>query len=267
VIYAKAAFLAIVEGLTEFLPVSSTGHMILVDEWMKLSEDTAFTDAFMVAIQLPAILSVVAYFWKDLWPFLPDKAETIKRIRLWITIGVGFMPAAVLGLLLDDFIEAHLFNAITVASALLIGGIVLLLLESRPRSGGVATARDIPLMMALGIGFIQCLAMIPGTSRSAATIIGAMLLGASRIAAAEFSFFLAIPTMLGATALKLLKNGMAFTGEQWLVLAIGSIVAFLVAYAVVAGLMAYIRRHDFRPFGYYRIALGLFVLGYFLLAG
>lgn len=266
-IYAKAIFLAIVEGVTEFLPVSSTGHMILVNEWMKLSEDTAFSDAFMVAIQLPAILSVVVYFWKDLWPFLPDMEETRKRIRLWITIGVGFLPAAVFGLLLDDFIEEHLFNAVTVALALLAGGIVLLLLERRPRTGGVPAARDIPMMMALGIGFIQCLAMIPGTSRSAATIIGAMLLGASRLAAAEFSFFLAIPTMLGATALTLYKNGLAFTSEQWMVLGVGSVVSFLVAYAVVAGLMAYIRRHDFRPFGYYRIALGLLVLGYFLLAG
>jgi undecaprenyl-diphosphatase len=263
VIYLKAVLLAIVEGITEFLPISSTGHMILLEEYLKLSADKVFVDSFMVMIQLPAILSVVVYFWKDLWPFVGDRTETWPRINLWVRIGMAFLPAAVLGALLDDLIEAHLFNPVTVAVALVVGGILLILLEYRRHRGAIASARDIPLATAIGIGVIQCIAMIPGTSRSAATIIGAMLLGASRVAAAEFSFFLAIPTMFGATAFKLLKNGLRFNGEQWVVIAVGSVVSFLVAYAVVAAFMNYIRHRDFKPFGYYRIALGILVLAYF----
>lgn len=263
-IYLKAVFLAVVQGLTEFLPVSSTGHMILVDEFLKLSPDKSFSEAFMVMIQLPSILAVVAYFWKDLWPFVQDRAETRARIVLWMKIVLAFLPAAVLGVLLHGLI-GKLFHPYTVAVTLLAGGIVLILLERRKHAGQIRAARDIGFRTALLIGLIQCAAMIPGTSRSAATIIGAMILGASRMAAAEFSFFLAIPTMFGATAFEVMKNGLDFTGEQWAVVGVGSIVSFAVAYAVVAAFMGYIRRHDFKPFGYYRIALGVLVLGYFLL--
>ncbi len=262
-IYLKAVILAIVEGITEFLPISSTGHMILVDEYLRLSSDAAFAEAFKVIIQLPAILAVVVYFWKDLWPFHRDAGETRARFQLWTTIIVAFLPAAVLGFLFHDFIEARLFNSIVVAGALLVGGVLLIVLDRGDRPGVIPTARDITARTALWIGLLQCLAMIPGTSRSAATIIGAMALGASRVAAAEFSFFLAIPTMLGATALTVLKHGVAFTAEQWTILALASLVAFAVAYAVVAGLMNYIRRHSFAPFGWYRIALALVVLGFY----
>ncbi len=266
VILLKAAILGVVEGITEFLPISSTGHMILVDEFLRISPDKIFADAFMVMIQLPAVLAVVVYFWKDLWPFVSERTERDARIVFWIKIVAAFFPAAVLGALLDKTIEAKLFNPYTVAIALLVGGIVLIALEWRPRKGKIAAARDLTFATAIAVGFIQCLAMIPGTSRSAATIIGAMLLGASRVAAAEFSFFLAIPTMVGATGFKILKHGMHFTGAQWLAVFVGSVVSFIVAYAVVAVFMNYIRRHDFKPFGYYRIALAVLVLGYFLLA-
>ncbi|MCX5758891.1 MAG: undecaprenyl-diphosphate phosphatase [Candidatus Hydrogenedentes bacterium] len=263
-IFLKAALLGVVEGITEFLPISSTGHMILVDQWVKLSADKAFVDAFLVVIQLPAIFAVLLYFLKDLWPFVKDRGETMARIQLWIRIVIAFLPAAACGALLDKYIEAKLFNPITVGIALLVGGIVLIALERRPRAATIPTARDIPLGIAIGIGCIQCIAMVPGTSRSAATIIGAMLLGASRLAAAEFSFFLAIPTMFGATAYKLLKHGVGFSAEQWMVIAVGSVVSFLVAYAVIAAFMRYIRGHNFTPFGIYRIALAILVLVYFL---
>lgn len=263
-VFLKAVLLGVVEGITEFLPVSSTGHMILVDEWVKLSTDKAFVDSFLVVIQLPAICAVVLYFLKDLWPFVKERKETLARIGLWVRIVAAFFPAAVLGALLDKKIEAYLFNPVTVGIALLAGGVVLIALEWKPRTGTMATARDIPLGITIGIGFIQCLAMIPGTSRSAATIIGAMLLGASRLAAAEFSFFLAIPTMFGATAFKLLKHGLHFTGDQWMLIGIGSAASFFVAYAVIAVFMRYIRERRFTVFGVYRIALGILVLAYFL---
>lgn len=259
-IYLKAILLAIVEGVTEFLPISSTGHMIIVDAYMKLSSDQAFADAFMVIIQLPAILSVVAFFWKDLWPFKTDMSETRERLFLWTKIVIAFLPAVVFGLLFDDLIEEKLFNPVTVALALVVGGVVLILLERRPAKGQIVSARGIPLKMAVFIGLIQCVAMIPGTSRSAATIIGAMILGASRLAAAEFSFFLAIPTMCGATAYKVMKHGVDFTPQQWAVIAIGSLVSFVTAYAVIAVFMNFIRRRSFTPFGWYRIALGILVL-------
>ncbi len=264
-IYLKAVLFAVIQGVTEFLPISSTGHMILVDQFVRLSTDEKFVKAFEVIVQLPAILAVVAYFWHDLWPFTANREETKARFVLWSKIVLAFLPAAVLGALLNEVIETKLFNATTVALALLIGGILLIVLEKWPRQGAIPSARAIPLRIAFLIGIIQCISMIPGTSRSAATIIGAMALSASRVAAAEFSFFLAIPTMLGATAFTIMKHGIHFTGQQWAVMGVASVVSFLVAYAVVASLMNYIRRHDFIPFGYYRIALGLVVLAYFFL--
>jgi undecaprenyl-diphosphatase len=267
VIFLKALFLGLVEGVTEFLPISSTGHMILVDEFMKLTNDKAFDDAFMVIIQLPAILAVIVYFWKAIWPFGADEETRNATILMWTRIVVAFLPAGVIGLLLHKRIEAHLFNGLTVSLALVIGGIAIILVDRSTRRGPIASVRDIDYKTALGIGFFQCLAMIPGTSRSAATIIGAMLLGAQRAAAAEFSFFLAIPTMVAATGLKVVKGGAHFTGSEWGLLAVGSVVSFVVAYGVIAFFMDFIRSRDFKPFGYYRIVLGLAVLGYFYFHG
>lgn len=257
--YLKAVLLAVVEGLTEFLPVSSTGHLILVETFLQLTDDAAFNNAFMVIIQLPAILAVVVYFWKRIWPF-GKGADTEGVLLLWTKIAVAFLPAAVLGFLFDDLIDAYLFNPTVVACALIVGGIVLWALERNPRPPRFNTVHEVGYRTALLVGCFQCLAMIPGTSRSAATIIGALALGASRPAAAEFSFFLAIPTMLGATTLKMLKGGFSYTGEQWILLGIGSAVSFLVAYAVIAAFMGYIQRHTFIPFAYYRIAVGILVL-------
>lgn len=260
--YIKAVILAVIEGITEFLPISSTGHMILVEEHLHLGS-ADFAKAFIVMIQFPAILSVVVYFWKELWPF-GRGADTKESISLWLKTAVAFLPAAVLGVLLNDYIEAMLENSITVALALVIGGIILIAIEHRGIGGKLATVHELSFFTAFLIGCIQCLAMIPGTSRSAATIIGAMLLGASRAAAAEFSFFLAIPTMAGATAFTVLKSGISFSAHEWALLAVGSVISFLVAYGVIAFLMNFVRRHSFAGFGWYRIALGALVLLLFL---
>lgn len=286
-LYLNAIILAVVEGITEFLPISSTGHMILVSQFLTLGDDPNFLNAFLVMIQLPAILSVVVYFWSDLWPFtMRDAADhTIGvagplRLRtdiflLWVKVGVALIPVLVitlgskvlLGESLDDILETYLFHPIPVAIALAVGGVLLILVERIGIQTRLAHVHQIGFLHALGIGAFQCLAMIPGTSRSAATIIGGMFLGASRPAAAEFSFFLAIPTMLAACLYKLMKSGLAFTPQQWALLAVGSVVSFLAAYAVIAFLMDYVRKHDFSLFGYYRIALGLLVLAYEILWG
>lgn len=257
--YLNAILLAVVEGVTEFLPVSSTGHLILLEQWLPLGGDPEFEKAFMVIIQLPAILAVVLYFWPRLWPF-HAKADAAAVVMLWLKVAAAFFPAAVLGFLLDDFIEERLFNPLTVASALIAGGVVLYALERLKLRVRFGDAASFGFKTAIIIGFFQCLAMIPGTSRSAATIIGAMALGAGRAAAAEFSFFLAIPTMLGATTLKILKGGLGFSGREWALLAVGSVVSFAVAYAVIALFMGYIRNRSFVPFAWYRVALGLLVL-------
>ncbi|MBP8130818.1 MAG: undecaprenyl-diphosphate phosphatase [Candidatus Hydrogenedentes bacterium] len=261
--YLNAAILAVVEGITEFLPISSTGHMILVEDYLKLGSGD-FAKDFIVIIQFPAILSVVVYFWKELWPF-GGGARTRAALTLWLKTAVAFLPAAVLGLLLNDYIEAMLDSSLTVALALVVGGIVLLAIEYRGIGGRIASVHGISFQTAFLIGCIQCLAMIPGTSRSAATIVGAMLLGASRPAAAEFSFFLAVPTMAGATALTVLKHGLRFSAQEWALIGIGSVVSFVIAYAVIAFLMNFVRRRSFAPFGWYRIALGGVVLLLFFL--
>ncbi|NLV41781.1 MAG: undecaprenyl-diphosphate phosphatase [Candidatus Hydrogenedentes bacterium] len=262
--YVFAAILGLVEGVTEFLPVSSTGHMILVEDLLRLEGKPGFADAFMVMIQLPAILAVVLYFWKRLWPFGAE-ADTRAIFGLWARVLTAFLPAAVIGFLLDDFIEARLFNPPTVAASLVAGGVVLLVIERRSIPVRHTDPALLGFRTALLIGFFQCLAMIPGTSRSAATIIGAMLLGVGRPAAAEFSFFLALPTMTGAAGLKLMENGLAFSAREWGLLFTGSAVSFVSAYAVVAAFMAYIRRRNFVPFAWYRIALGGAVTAWMLL--
>lgn len=264
-----AIILGIVEGFTEFLPVSSTGHLVLVSEFTQkgVFADKAFTDFFNIFIQFGAILSVIVYFWDRLYPFNAKKSAS-ERQQIWETWKkaiIGFLPAAVLGFLLDDIIEHYLMNPYTVAIALIFWGLVMIWLESQNRSGQINTIAKLSIQTVLLIGLIQCLAMIPGTSRSAATIIGAMLLGCSRVMAAEFSFFLAIPTIGAASLyslLKAFKSGMAI-GEHWLTLALGFVSAFVVAWLVIAAFMRFITTNNFKPFGYYRIVLGVIVLVYF----
>ncbi|MDK1021817.1 MAG: undecaprenyl-diphosphate phosphatase [Candidatus Hydrogenedentes bacterium] len=259
-IYLKAVLLAFVEGVTEFLPISSTGHLILIDEFLVLSDDVGFRNEFTVIVQLPAIASVLVYFWKDLWPFGSSDERRHELCQLWAKILVAVLPALVIGFFAHDYIVAHLFSPLPVALALFLGGVILIFVERIKHRVTMNLVTDITFRMALVIGLIQCFAMIPGTSRSAVTIIGAILLGASRPAAAEFSFFLAIPTMIAATAYSLAKSGLDFTTEQWLVLAVASLVSFGVAYGAIAAFMRYIRHRSFAVFGYYRIVLALLVI-------
>ena len=258
--------LAIVEGITEFLPVSSTGHMILVNKLIGGEYlSPTFINSFLIIIQLGAILSVVVYFWKDISPFVRTKKEFVLRFRLWLKIIVGVLPAMVIGLLLDDIIDKYfLDNVLIIAITLIVYGVIFIGIEVvyklkkiRPK---VKRFAGLKYRTAFLIGFFQCLAMIPGTSRSGATIIGALLLGLSRPLAAEFSFYLAIPTMFGATALKLLKNGLAFTEMEWSYLALGSAIAFVVAYMVIKWFMDFIKKRSFASFGLYRIILGIIVI-------
>jgi undecaprenyl-diphosphatase len=259
----KAIILGIVEGITEFLPISSTGHLILVNEFISFTEH--FTKMFDVVIQFGAIVAVLVYFRKRLFSFKFQKNMFTEdaTVNLWKKVVVGVVPALILGVLLDKYIEEKLFNPIVVSIALVIGGIILLLLEQRKKNEKITSIAELSYQTAFFIGLIQCLAMIPGTSRSAATIIGAMLLGSSRLVAAEFSFFLAIPTILAASAYSLLKLGFSMTTEETLVLTVGFVVSFLVAWVVIAGFMNFITKRDFKPFGYYRIVLGSIILIYF----
>ena len=281
----KVLILSLVEGITEFLPVSSTGHLILVNQFVKL-EPESFSNAFNVIIQLGAILSVVVIYFEKLNPWAKSKQELPKKykdlnaqskayylathpdkttINLWLKVIVGVLPAMVLGLLFDDLIDAYLFNPITVAAMLLLWGIIIIFIEKKNKTIKYDSLKDVPYTTIIMIGLFQCLAMVPGTSRSAATIIGAMILGLSRPAAAEFSFFLAIPTMLGATLLKLIKNLGDFTGTEWTLILLGMILSFIVAFIVIKQFLTYVKKHDFIPFGIYRIILAVIVFGYFLL--
>jgi undecaprenyl-diphosphatase len=258
----KAIILGIVEGITEFLPVSSTGHLVLVNEFVGFTGN--FAHMFDIVIQLGAILSVVLYFRQKLFPI--GKANIIekrKALEIWKKTIIGVLPALFIGAALGEYIEEELFNPITVSITLLIGGFILVFIERRTKQSSINDIYALDYKTALLIGFIQCLAMIPGTSRSAVTIIGAMLLGSSRLVAAEYSFFLAIPTMFAATSYSLLKVGFALTPSQFYVLIVGFIVSFAVALTVIAGFMNYISKKDFKPFGYYRIILGILVLIYF----
>jgi undecaprenyl-diphosphatase len=267
VIYFNAVILAIVEGLTEFLPISSTGHLILVERFLPIdgSDESRFSAAFEVLIQLPAIAAVVVYFWSKLWPFGRGEEHRSKTMALWFRVAVAFVPAAAMGFLLHDLITSYLMYSLPVAIALIVGGVVLIALEQRHHDAAFDSVHDLSFRTAFGIGVIQCLALFPGTSRSAATIIGAMLLGAGRSAAAEFSFFLAVPTMLGASTLTIVKEGLGFTPQQWGLIALGSVVSFITAYAAIAFLMRYIQRNSFTGFGIYRIVLGgIVLLAYFV---
>jgi undecaprenyl-diphosphatase len=261
----KAIILGIVEGFTEFLPISSTGHLIIVNQFV--SFDDQFTKLFDIVIQLGAILSVVIYFRKRLFHVVKEQGSYFQSqtVDLWKKAIVGVLPALVIGALFGKQIQQRLFNPTIVASALVLGGLALILLENRKQQEKITSVSHLDYRTVLVIGLIQCLAMIPGTSRSAATIIGAMGLGCSRLVAAEFSFFLAIPTMTAASAYSLLKAGFTMTSEEFVVLGIGFVVSFVIALLVIAGFMKYISRKDFKPFGYYRIILGGALLTYFLL--
>lgn len=262
----KVIFLGIVEGITEWLPISSTGHMLLVDEFITLQMSDAFKEMFFVVIQLGAILAVVVLFWGKMFPFqFRDKTKPVvemDKISLWLKVVVACIPGAVVTLLFDDYIEAHLHTPAVIAAALIIYGIAFIVIENwnKRRTPSVATLQDITYRTALLIGLFQVLSIIPGTSRSGATIVGALLIGVSRVAAAEFTFFLAVPVMFGLSAIKILKFGFSFTGEELLVLGIGTVVAFAVSVLVIKFLMGYIKKHDFKAFGWYRIALGLLVI-------
>lgn len=266
----KAILFGVVEGITEWLPISSTGHMILLDEFIHLQVSDAFYEMFEVVIQLGAILAVILLFFHKLNPFSPRKEARQKQDtwQLWFKVVVAVLPSAVLGVLLDDWMDAHLYNYVVVAIALVVYGVAFMYVEKLNKSKAlkVKNVYEIDYRTALLIGCFQCLSLIPGTSRSGSTILGAILLGVGRSAGAEFSFFLAIPTMLGASALKLLKyllEGILPTGTEIAVLLVGCVVSFLVSLLVIRALMDYVRRHSFRAFGVYRIVLGLLVLGYF----
>ncbi|MDG6143806.1 undecaprenyl-diphosphate phosphatase [Lactococcus formosensis] len=262
----KIIFLGIVEGITEWLPVSSTGHMLLVDAFIHTNMTQAFKDMFFVVIQLGAIIAVIVEFWSQMNPFVnvEGKGVRIKRsvFNMWVKVVVAFLPSAVFGLFLNDFLEEHFGTPLTIAIMLIVYGIAFIVIErwNKTRVPKINTIKEITYQAALIIGMFQVLSMIPGTSRSGATIVGALLIGVSRVVAAEFTFFLAVPTMLGASAFKLLKFGLHFSLSEVIALIVGMVVAYVVSIFVIKFLMSYIKRRDFQIFGWYRIALGIIVI-------
>ena len=269
----KAILFGIVEGVTEWLPVSSTGHIILLDEFIFLQGSDEFKSMFDVVIQLGAILAVIVLFFHKLNPFAPSKSAGEKKQtwQLWFKVIAAIIPSGVVGILLDDWMDAHLHNGTVVSIALIVYGIAFILVERKNTGKHLRVVDDvykIDYKTALLIGAFQCLSLVPGTSRSGSTILGAILIGVGRSAGAEFSFFMAIPTMLGASAIKGLKfvmSGVGITGMEIAVLAVGCVVSFVVSLFVIKALMDYVRRHSFSAFGVYRIVLGIVVLAYFLI--
>ena len=279
----KVVFLGIVEGITEWLPISSTGHLILVEEFVKLDVSKAFWEMFMVVIQLGAILAVVVLYWKDIWPFRNKKPKhenvtkvekaagtlcrfvKIDKMIMWLKIMVSCLPAILIGLPFDDFIEKKFNNWFVVAVMLIVYGVLFLVVEdyNEKREVKIHSIADITWKTALLIGVFQVLALIPGTSRSGATIIGGILLGASRKVAAEYTFFLAIPVMFGASLLKIVKFGFDFTAWELTILGVGTVVSFVVSILAIKFLMGYIKKHDFKAFGWYRIVLSIIVMLFF----
>ena len=267
----KAVLFGIVEGITEWLPVSSTGHLILLNEFVTLQMSEEFNSMFDVVIQLGAILAVIVLFFHKLNPFAPSKSAPEKKQtwQLWFKVCAAIIPSGVLGVLFDDWMDAHLHNGIVVSIALIVYGIAFILVERRNQgkySKAISDVHDIGYKTAILIGIFQCLSLVPGTSRSGSTILGAILIGVGRSAGAEFSFFMAIPTMLGASAIKGLKfilSGVQATGTEIGVLVVGCVVSFVVSLLVIKGLMEYVRKHSFSVFGVYRIILGIVVLAYF----
>ena len=272
--FLKVIFLGIIEGITEWLPISSTGHMLLVDEFLQLNASDEFKEMFFVVIQLGAILAVVLLFWKKMWPFrLGENKRTVvvrkKVFSVWFKVALACVPGAIVTLLFDDFIEAHLHTPFVIAAALIVYGVAFIVVEkhNQTRKPSIRKLSEIDYKTALLIGMFQVLSIIPGTSRSGATIIGALIIGVSRTAGAQFTFFLAVPVMFGLSFIKLLKFGLAFTGTELAILLVGSVSAFLVSLLVIKFLMNYIKKHDFTVFGWYRIALGIVVMLYFAFAG
>ena len=270
--YLKAVIIGIVEGITEWLPVSSTGHMILFDEFLKLEVTDGFKEMFLVVIQLGAILAVPILFWNKLWPFTKKKSDTERRrvYSLWIKVIVGAIPAAIIGVILDDILDAYLYNYVVVSIALVVYGVAFILVEKFKKRRGfrVESVYDLTYLDALKIGAFQVLSLVPGTSRSGSTILGGMMCGVSRTASSEFSFFMAIPIMLGASGLKVLKfilEGFTATGGEIALLIVGIVVSFLVSLLAIKLLMDFVKKHDFTIFGIYRIVLGVIVLGYFII--
>lgn len=268
----KAIILGIVEGITEWLPISSTGHMILVDEFLKLNVSEEFMEMFLVVIQLGAIFAVILLYWKKIFPFKFDNGIKIEKdtLIMWVKIVVACIPATIVGLLFDDQLNALFYNPTTVAIMLIIFGILFIIIENynKGKSPKINSLAEITYTVAIMIGLFQLIAAVfPGTSRSGATIVGALLIGVSRTVAAEFTFFLAIPVMFGASALKLVKfgiqTGFVMTGNELAILLVGSIVAFIVSILAIKFLMSYIKNNDFKVFGWYRIILGIIVLLYF----
>lgn len=262
----KVIFLGIVEGITEWLPISSTGHMLIVDEFLQLNASDAFKEMFFVVIQLGAILAVVGIFWDKMFPF-QFKNKNMPVIRgdvfsLWFKTAFACIPGAAVTILFDDFIEAHLHTPFVIAAALIFYGIAFILVENwnKHRTSKINGLMDITYQTAFLIGMFQVLSIIPGTSRSGSTIIGALIIGVSRVAAAEFTFFLAVPVMFGLSALKILKFGLEFSGSELIILVVGMATAFLVSIFVIKFLMSFIKKHDFKLFGWYRIYFGLFVI-------
>ena len=274
----KAALYGIVEGVTEWLPVSSTGHMILLNEFVKLNTSEEFWNMFLVVIQLGAILAVVLLYWKEIWPLGIWKHRKRTRIvwkknvlQLWAKTIVACIPAGVVGLLLDDWIDAHLYNPLVVSIMLILVGVVFIIVENRKaqddRPARVEELEDLTYKDAFNIGLFQLIAAVfPGTSRSGATIVGGLMLGVSRTCAANFTFILAIPVMLGASLLKIVRDQGTMTGMEAGILAVGMIVAFVVSLFIIRFLLGYIRKHDFKVFGWYRIILGILVILYFVLS-
>ena len=271
----KAILFGIVEGITEWLPISSTGHLILLDEFITLNVSDAFKSMFDVVIQLGAILAVIVLFFHKLNPFSPSKSAGEKKQtwQLWFKVIAAIIPSGIVGVLFDDWMDEHLHNAMVVSIALIVYGVAFILVERRNQGKHLKVINDVHAIdykTALMIGFFQCLSLIPGTSRSGSTILGAILIGVGRSAGAEFSFFMAIPTMLGASAIKMLKfllSGVSATGTEIGVLVVGCVVSFLVSMVVIKALMEYVRNHSFSAFGVYRIVLGVVVLGYFAIFG
>ncbi|MDO4618262.1 MAG: undecaprenyl-diphosphate phosphatase [Clostridia bacterium] len=263
----KIVFLGIVEGITEWLPISSTGHMLLVDEFIKLNMSEGFKEMFFVVIQLGAILAVVLLFWKKMFPFNLKRAQGsfIKKdiFSLWFKVVVACIPGAVVTLLFDEFIEEKLHTPLVISLMLIIYGVWFIIIENRQKKPKIENLSDITYKTAFLIGLFQVLSIIPGTSRSGSTIIGALLIGVSRYAATEFTFFLAVPVMFGLSAVKILKFGFNYQPFEIVALVTGMVVAFLVSLAVIKFLMDYVKKHNFKPFGWYRIVLGVILLGYF----
>jgi len=261
----KVIILGIIEGITEWLPISSTGHMILVNEFLKLNVTPEFMEMFLVVIQLGAILAVIFMFFKKLNPFKKDKQERIDTINLWIKVIIGCIPAGIIGLLFDDKIDELFYNATTVSITLIIYGILFIIIENlrKNKKSTTNTLQNITPKLAIYIGLFQLLSLIPGTSRSGATILGGLMLGLDRSVAAEYTFFLAIPVMFGASLLKILKFGLAFTTSEILILIVGMSSAFIVSILTIKYLLKYIKKNDFKIFGIYRIILGIIVILYF----